>query len=221
MHRTLSLGVALAASGSIAHAEPSWADAATLVTAATANIDSSLRACTKKPPPFRVGFYATRTRQGSTSVSMPIYSAGIRGISVEDRCLATAVAQLVLPQLPEGIDRIGLLHIVPADGAPTPDDFSGWNDVPATLATIFTAEHRTAIAGCSKRSRTARFNLDVRAGTTTVWLPAWQFHSAAGDGSTPAAEQTVKRCMTREVVGWIGPRLPAAMGELQASFVTR
>ncbi|NVB84906.1 MAG: hypothetical protein HOV81_41435 [Kofleriaceae bacterium] len=196
-----------------------WTDVPALVASATAPVEAELRACLKKLP-ASVGIIASRTKKG-TAVAMPFPNVGIRGFTEEERCLMKTIAKIELPELPAGIERIYLGHTVVAAGAPAPATeaaFDAWRDPGKTVATLFDDERRTTLAACDRKPRTVRLVLDVRRDKTRVWLPAWQFHSPSGDGSTPPAQQKVKACLTKAIRGIAPPVLPRMMGELELAL---
>lgn len=196
-----------------------WTDVPALLASATAPVEAELRACTKKLP-LTVGIIASRTKKG-TSVVMPMPPVGIRGFTDEERCLMKTIAKIELPELPADIETIYLGHTVVAAGATAPATetaFDAWRDPGKTVAGLFDDKRRAALAACDRKPRTVRLVLDERHGKTRVWLPAWQFHSPTGDGSTPPAEQKVKACMTKAITGWKAPVLPGQMPELELAI---
>ena len=155
---------------------------------------------------------------------MPLYGVGHRGPTPEETCLVAAIAKIELPPLPAEIDRIGLGFTVVAAGAPPMKHekrFDDWRDPAATITMAIDATRRAKLAACDRKPRTVRLNLDLSKEKTRIWLPAWQFHSSTGDGSTPPAEARVKACMTKAIRGWNAPVLPKAMGEIQAAIPVR
>lgn len=198
---------------------PGWTDVPALVASATAPVDAELRACRKKAPPFSIAMIAMRdAKTGATVVAMPMPPVGIRGFTPEERCLMAAIAKISLPALPAGVERVILGHTVVADGAAAaaPDKaFDDWRDLPAALAREIDEPRRAALAACDAKPRTVRLVLDLSHGKTRVWLPAWQFHSPSGDGSTPIAQQKIKACLTKAIASWKPPALPQDMGELE------
>lgn len=203
------------------NAAADWKDVPRLVAVAAAPVEAELRACVKKLP-RSITLSVTRTKTG-TSVGMPVYGVGYRGFTPEERCLGKTVAKIGLPALPAEIERLLLQHTIVAANAPAPATdkaFDDWRDPELALATVFDATRRTALAACDSKPRTVRLILDRRAGATRIWLPAWQFHAASGDGTTPAAERRVKACLTRMIRTWRAPPLPAAMGELEVAITT-
>jgi hypothetical protein len=210
--------LALALIPRVAFADPTWSDVPVLLDAAIAPHADALRACVKKLP-HQLGFFATRTKSGATAVAMPLYGVGGRGPTPEESCLVNAIAKIALPPLPADIDRVGFAYTLVAAGAPlAKQSFDDWRDPAKAIAAAIDDTRRTALAACDRKPRTARINMDLTKGKTRIWLPAWQFHSPAGDGSTPAAEAHVKACMTKAIGKWSAPALPRAMGELQLAF---
>jgi hypothetical protein len=216
-------GIVVVLSTRIAIADPSWTDTPALLDAALAPHAEALRACIDKLP-RDIGFFASRTKTNTTAVSMPLYGVGHRGPTPEETCLAGAIAKIELPPLPTEVDRIGFRYTIVTAGAPPAKHekrFDDWRDPSATLATVIDAAKRASLGACDRKARTARLNVDLRSGKTRIWLPAWQFHSPKGDGSTPPAEAKVKACMTKAIRGWTAPVLPMAMGEIQLAFTIR
>lgn len=215
------LVVGFVATGS-ARAQPQgagWTDVPALVASATAPVEAELRACATKLP-RTVGLIVTRTKKG-TRVAMPMPPVGIRGFTDEERCLMKTIAKISLPELPAEIERVVLGHTIVAAGSPAPaadPAFPPWRDPGKTVATIFDDARRTALAACDREPRTVRVVLDLSHGKTRVWLPAWQFHSPTGDGTTPPAQRKVKACLTRAIRGIRPPVLPQRMGELQLAL---
>jgi len=210
-----------ASAGSGGAPAPSWTDVPALVAAATAPVDDALRACVRGHLPRTIELVATRGPGGATQVSMPLYGLGQRGPTPEERCLVRAVARVRLPALPAEVERISLLHVVAAAGAPAPPAdpaFAAWRDPAAAIATLIDPRRRAALAACDRRPRTVRLILDLRHGATRVWLPAWQFHSPTGDGTTPPAQRRVRACLRGAIHGWKPPVLPRAMGELELAL---
>jgi len=199
-----------------AEAQPAatWKDVPALLGSATAPVAADLRNCVTTLP-RTIGLFATRSK-GGTQVSIPLYGVGGRGLTKEERCLSKVVARIVLPPLPAEIERVGLAYTI-ADSPVTPG-FGAWRDPIAVLATVIDASRRSALASCDARPRTVRLVLDLRRRATRVWLPAWQFHSPSGDGSTPVSERRVKACLAKVIATWKPPVLPAAMGELQLAI---
>ena len=102
---------------------------------------------------------------------------------------------------------------------PPPDKaFDDWKDPATAVATLINASRRATLGACDAKARTVRVVVDRTARATRMWLPAWQFHSPKGDGSTPPAEQRVKSCMTKAMRGWTALALPAALGEIQLAI---
>lgn len=191
-----------------------WTDVPALLAEATAKVEPAVRACTRLPK--RIALIASRTRRG-TRVAMPMPAVGTRGLTPEERCLIAAIARVALPPLPAEIDRVVLGRTF---GAPVPA-FGDWRDPAKTLATVLDPGRRAALAACDRRPRTVRITLDLRAGRTRVWLPAWQFHAPSGDGTTPPRERRVKACLAKVIRSWRPPALPPAMAELQLAIRTR
>lgn len=198
-----------------ADAQPSWNDVPAVLASATASVATDLRKCVKRVPK-PIGLFATRAKDGTTTVAMPLPGLGGRGPTPEDRCLSTTAAKIALPALPAEVERLGFVHTI--DDAPATPAFGAWSDLVGTLAKVIDAPRRTALAACDAKSRTVRVVLDRRKNATRVWLPAWQFHSPRGDGTTPAAERKVKMCLSKAIADWKPPVLPAAMGELQLAI---
>jgi hypothetical protein len=202
---------------------PGWNDVPALVVFATQSIDKDLRACSQKKPPWNIALIVTRDKKtGASNVQMPFPPVGIRGLTKEEKCLLATIPKIALPDLPAGIDRIIVAHTVVADGATAPaaeKAFDDWRDPAATIATFVDDTQKAKLATCDKKTtRTVRVILDLRAGKTRVWLPAWQFHSRSGDGSTPDHEKKVKACVNKVIAGWKPPVLPRAMAELQLAI---
>lgn len=215
--------VLLVVTPAIAFADPSWSDTPALLDAAIAPHANELRACVKKVP-RDIGFYATRSRNGDTEVSMPLYGVGHRGPTPEESCLVKAIAKLRLPPLPTDIERIALRYTLVAAGDPPAKlekRYDDWRDPATTIRTAIGEREREGLGVCARKSRTARVNLDLSKGKTRIWLPAWQFHSDKGDGSTPPSEAAVKACMAKVIRSWSAPVLPMAMGEIQLAFPVR
>lgn len=195
---------------------PSWADLPALLAAAEAPVDAELRACVHDKLPRTLGISISRAKDGSTEVGMPVLGVGYRGYTPEERCLGRAVAKITLPPLPPEIVRMTFGLTIG-----TAPSFDTWRDVPATLATLLDADKRAALAACDVKARTVRVILDVRHKATTAWLPAWQFHSATGDGTTPPAQQRVKKCLSKAVRTWTAPLLPpSVVGEIELAIRT-
>ena len=202
---------------SSAIAAPDWTDTAKLVGDAASTIDPALRACSKQRTPWQLALIISRDEKtGASHVDMPFPQVGDRGLTDEEHCLLNAVPKIELPPLPAEVSRIDILHSV--DTIARQPELGDWRDLPHELATIVDADRRKALTACSKRSRTVRMILDVRHGKTRVWLPAWQFHSESGDGSTPPSEQPIKACLTRELAHWTVPVLPADLLELELAI---
>ena len=219
------LALALVASGLLggvrrAEAQTAdWTDVPALVASATAPVEAELRACVKKLP-HGAALYATRSKKG-TSVAMPMPPVGIRGFTPEETCLMKTIATIRLPVLPAGIERVLLgFPITVAGSAAPPADraFDDWRDPAKAIAALVDDKRRASLAACDRKARTVRLVLDLSHGKTRVWLPAWQFHSPSGDGSTPAAEKKVKACMGKAIAGWKAPVLPGAMPELELAI---
>ena len=203
----------LAASPALA-APPDWTNATKLVGDAAAAVDPALRACSKAKTPWKIALIIGRDdKTGASHVDMPFPPVGGRGLTTEESCLLKTVPTIALPPLPTEVSQITIIHTV--DTKPTEPELGDWRDVPHALAQTFDADRRKALAACSKRPRTVRVMLDVRHGKTRAWLPAWQFHSETGDGSTPAALQPIKACLTHELARWTIPVLPADLDELE------
>jgi hypothetical protein len=202
---------------------PGWNDVPALVTFATQSIDKDLRACAKsKKTPWDIALIVTRDpKTGASKVQMPFPPVGVRGLTDEEKCLLATVPKITLPDLPAGIDRIIVGHTVLADGATPADpdkDFDPWRDPAGVIGSIVDDKQKTALGACDKKARTVRVILDLSHRKTRVWLPAWQFHSAKGDGSTPAAEAKVKACVNKVIAKWKPAVLPKAMGELELAI---
>jgi hypothetical protein len=205
------------------HAAPDWTDVPALIESATTTIDKDLRACApKRATPWAIVLLATRDpKTGSTAVAMPFPPVGIRGLTPEEKCLLAAVPKIQLPDLPAGIDRIDLLHVVLGDGgtpAAPEKAFDTWRDPASVIGTIVDDKAKAALAACDHKARTVQVILDLSHGKTRVWLPAWQFHSPSGDGSTPAAEAKVKACVNKVIAKWKPAPLPKAMAELHLAI---
>ena len=213
--RLICLAILLASSTAIAG--PDWSNAAKVVGDAAAVVDPALRACSKQKTPWKIALIVSRDdKTGASQVAMPFPPVGGRGLTDEERCLLKTVASIEVPPLPAEVSRIDIIHTV--DTKPTEPELGDWRDLPKQLGAIFDTDRRTALAACSKRPRTVRVILDVRQGKTRAWLPAWQFHSESGDGTTPAAEQPIKACLTRELARWTLAVLPADLGELDIAL---
>ncbi len=203
-----------------AWADPSWGDVPALLDSAVAAHADALRACVPTLP-RDLGFSATRTKSGTTQAVMPLYGIGGRGPTREEKCLTAAIAKLALPALPPELERIGLRVTLVAAGDPPAKHekrFDDWRDPVATVANVIDAPLRAALGACDRKPRTVRVVLDLTRGRTRVWLPAWQFHAASGDGSTPPAEARVKACLGKALRGLSPPVLPQAMAELQVAI---
>ena len=172
-------------------------------TPAAADAWADLATCSKTGK--TIAITATHAKSGATLASMPVLGVGYRGFTPEERCLVAAVAKLTLAPLPAEVERATFAHVI---GDPPPD-LKNWP--------TFDADQRKALAACDRKPRTVRLVLDVRRNKTRVWLPAWQFHSPAGDGSTPERERRVKACMTKAIKGWTAT-LPAQVGEIQLAL---
>jgi len=196
-----------------------WTDVPALIRSATAPIDAELRKCSKLPK--RIAMIVARAKDGSTAVAMPMPPVGGRGFTKEERCLMDAIAKVKMPALPAEIDRMILAHTV--SDAPVAADaaFDAWRDPAATIATLVESKHRAALGACDRKPRTAHVMLDLSHGKTRVWLPAWQFHSSSGDGSTPDPERRVKACMTKAIRDWTAPVLPRDMAEIQLALALK
>jgi hypothetical protein len=200
-----------------AAAAPSWTDARDVLSVAQAPLDDELRGCVKGKLPKTISVILARGKTGTTA-SMPLYGVGGRGISPEEACLGAVVARLAFPALPAEIDQLLLGLTIRRDTAPTPAPekaFEAWKDLATAVATLIDDPMRATLAACDARARTVRIVVDRR---TRVWLPAWQFHSPKGDGTTPPAEKRVKACMTKAIRGLTAPALPAALGELHLAI---
>ena len=123
--------------------------------------------------------------------------------------------------MPAEVERVILGHTIVAAGAAAPaidKAFADWRDLPATLSTLIDAKRRAALAACDRKPRTVRVILDLSHGKTRVWLPAWQFHSDKGDGTTPPAQRPIKACLTKAIADWKPPVLPWSMAELELAI---
>ena len=178
---------------------------ALVLSAAPAAADAwqDLAQCSK--PGKRISIIAARTKDG-TRMAMPMPNVGGRGFTREERCLITAIAKLPAPALPDEVSQVTVRYTI---GDPPPSF-----DVAETVEVF---AKRTALAACDRKARTVRLVLDVARGKPRVWMPAWQFHSPKGDGSTPPAQQQVKACLTKAIRGWTHS-LPAHVGELQLAL---
>ncbi|HEY4182919.1 MAG TPA: hypothetical protein VGM90_39115 [Kofleriaceae bacterium] len=199
---------------SVAHADADWSDTETLFGDAMAKVDPVLLACHKAKTPLRIPIAVVRdAKTGSSRAGMPLPAeVGILGLTPEDRCLMKESVAIALPPLPAEVEELWLGHTVGA--APSP--FGEWRDLPAALAKLLDGDHRQALGACG--AKTMRLVLDERHGKTRIWLPAWQFHSASGDGTTPAAQQVIKRCLTRAISAWIAPAFPTDLGEIHLAI---
>jgi hypothetical protein len=205
-----------------ANTAPGWNDVPALVAFATQSIDKELRACSKRTPPWNIALILTRDpKTGATKAAMPFPNVGHRGFTAEEKCLMAVVPKISLPNLPAGFDRIVVSHTVLADGA-TPAQpekaFDEWKDPATTVASIVDDKQKAALGACDKKARTVRVILDLSHGKTRVWLPAWQFHSAKGDGTTPASEAKVKACVNKVIATWKPAVLPKDMAEMQLAI---
>lgn len=203
-------------------APPGWDDAPAMLAAAVAPHADALRGCLAGDPPRTISLVVSRDRDARTIVAMPMPAVGYRGLTPEERCLGRAVAAIVVPALPPTLASVAFAYTITAAGAPSPPvdpDLAAWRAPASTIATAL--DPLTATLGaCDRRARTLRINVDRRRGRTRVWLPAWQFHTPGGDGSTPARERAVKACVARAIRGVALPRLPRTMGELQVELRT-
>jgi hypothetical protein len=194
----------------------SWKDVPALVAAATAHVDPALRACVKKLP-LTIALIASRAR-GATHVMMPMPPVGIRGLTPQERCLLKTAATILVPPLPAEIERVVFGHTIGGTVAAADQATEDWRDPEATLATVIDAKRRTALAACDAKPRTVRIIFDRGTRATRIWIPAWQFHSAARDGTTPPAQRRVKACITKAIRDWRAPALPESIGELQLAI---
>ena len=176
---------------------------ALVLSAAPAAADAwqDLAKCSK--PGKRISIMAVRTKDGTRAV-MPMPHVGHRGFTPEERCLVKAVDKLTVPALPDEVDRIVVGYSI---GDPPPSFDIG------DAAKV----DRAALAACDRKPRTVRLVLDGARGKPRVWLPAWQFHSPSGDGSTPPAQQRIKACLTKAIRGWTHS-LPPQVGEVQLAL---
>ena len=203
-----------------AAAAPSWTDLPDLLSSAQAPLDDALRTCVKGKLPKTISVILARGKTGTTA-SMPLYGVGGRGISPEENCLGALVAKLAFPELPAEFEQVLIGLTIHRDTTPTPrpdKEFDDWKDPATTVASLIDAPKRATLAACDGKARTVRVVVDRTARATRIWLPAWQFHSPKGDGTTPPAEQRVKTCMTKAMRGWTAPALPKALGELQLAI---
>lgn len=211
-------------SATAAHAEPapSWQDVPALVAAAGGAVDQELRGCLQGKSTRTLSLVATRDRAGTTHVEMPLPSyVGIRGLTPEDACLMPVAAKIAMPALPAEVDRVQFGYAVGGAAVPADPAFAAWRDLGGALAKELEPARRAALAACSTTPRTVRVILDLRAGKTRAWLPAWQFHSPRGDGTTPPAEARIKACLTRVVAKWRPPVLPAQLPEIELAIAGR
>lgn len=201
--------IAVTLAPSVAAAEPSWSDTEAMIESATAPVDPALIACRKTTKtPWRIALIITRDKKtGDSNVNMPFPNVGIRGFTPEELCLMKTVALISVPRLPDTVDEITIVHTV--DIKATRPTLGEWSDLPEALSAL------PAVASCSKKARTVRINLDVRHGKTRAWLPDWQFHSPSGDGSTPASEKPIQRCLTRALSTWKLAVLPTDLNEVR------
>jgi hypothetical protein len=206
--------------GAQAVAAPTWANVPELIASTQDPVADELRACVSGKLPKTISVILVRGKLRTTA-ALPLYGVGIRGVSPEQRCLGAAVAKLAFPELPAEIVQV-LLGVTIRRGAtalPAPDKaFDDWKDPATAVASLIDGPRRATLAACDVKARTVRVIVDRTARATRVWLPAWQFHSPNGDGTTPPAEQRVKACMTKVLRAWRAPALPAALGELQLAI---
>jgi hypothetical protein len=120
-------------------------------------------------------------------------------------------ARIELPPLPDVVDEVTLPHTVGTSTA----SLGGWRDLAGQVAALLSDDHRGELAACSKKSRTVWLDLDDRGDKPHVLLPAWQFHSASGDGTTPAEALPIKRCLAHAVSTWTVPVLVDDMGSVR------
>jgi hypothetical protein len=201
-------------------AAPSWTDVPDLLSTIQAPLADQLRACVTGKLPKTISVTVARGKTGTT-VGMPIYGLGYRCPTPEEKCLGATVAKLAFPELPAEIESVLIGVTIHRDTTPTPPpdkEFEDWKDPATAVATLIDAPRRATLGACDAKARTVRVVVDRTARATRIWLPAWQFHSPNGDGSTPPAEQRVKTCMTKAMRGWTAPALPAALGELQLAI---
>jgi len=190
-----------------------WTDVPAMVASATAPIDPEIRKCSKLPK--RIGMIAGRQKDGSTAVAMPMPPVGGRGFTPEERCLMAAIAKVKLPALPAEVESVHLAHTVGDAPVAVDKAFDDWRDPATTLAKLI---DRRVLAACDRKARTVRVVLDLTKGKTRIWLPAWQFHSGSGDGSTPEPQRRVKVCLTKALRDWTAPVLPRDMAELHLAI---
>ncbi|MEO7097141.1 MAG: hypothetical protein ABI175_28030, partial [Polyangiales bacterium] len=203
-----------------AAAAPSWTDVPDLISSAQAPLDDTLRACVTGKLPKAISVILARVKTGTTA-SMPVYGVGGRGMTPEETCLTRAVAKLAFPALPAEIDQVTIGLTIRRDTAPTPaaePAFADWKDLATAVTTLIDGARRATLAACDAKARTVRVVVDRTARATRVWLPAWQFHSPTGDGSTPTAEKRVKACLTKAIRDWKAPAMPAALGEIHLAL---
>ena len=201
---------------------PSWQDVPALVAAAAGAVDQELRGCLQGKATRTLGLVATRDRAGHTHVEMPLPEyVGKQGLRPEDACLMPVAAKIRLPALPAEVDQVLFGYTVGSAGPTADPAFAAWRDLGGALAKVIDPARRDALATCSTKPRTVRIVLDLRAGKTRAWLPAWQFHSASGDGTTPAVEARIKACLTRTLATWKPPVLPAQLPELELAIRPR
>jgi hypothetical protein len=213
--RTLAM-FAVMVGATVARAQPAdWRDAPATLAAVVAPIDDELRACLTAPGPRTVAIVFTRGDDGATRAALPMPPVGIRGLTPEERCLLAVVPRVVAPPLPALIERIAFAYVIGGPAAVDPDPAS-WRD-PGTVIADVIDPARASLAACAARARMVRLVFDRRRARTRVWLPAWQFHSRRGDGTTPPRERRVKACVRRAIRGWQLPPLPPAMGELHVA----
>jgi hypothetical protein len=215
----VAVGILAAAPAAAGPTAPGWTDVPAMLDAAIAPHADALRACAG---PRTLSLEVTRDRKGRTYAGMPLLGLGQRGPTREERCLVKAIARIALPPLPTGIDRVALAYELVAAGAPPAKHekrFDDWRDPAATIATVVQAR-LDDLAACDRKPRTVRFVFDRVKERTRIWLPAWQFHSTARDGTTPPRERRIKDCLTRTIRDWSAPVLPFEMGELQVSVRT-
>ncbi len=217
--RLVTVSLLLSLAGSAA-AAPGWTDVPDLLARTTAPIADELRACVKGKLPKTISVILSRGTSGTTA-GMPIYGLGYRGPTPEERCLGGAAAKLAFPELPAEIDQLLIGVVIVRDTTPIlpPDQaFADWKDLATAVTTLIDAPMRGTLAACDGKARTVRLVVDRTSKKTRVWLPAWQFHSPTGDGTTPPKEQRVKACMTKALRGISAPALPAVLGEMQLAI---
>ena len=130
------------------------------------------------------------------SVTMPFPNVGGRGFTDEERCLFGVLAKASVPPLPAEIEHLEVFHELGTE----------------PVLGNFPALDRDALHACTKQP--VHLIIDVRHGATRVWLPAWQFHSDTGDGTTPDNQKPIKACLTRAVARWKLPTLSKDLVEL-------